>query len=699
MSLLQVKSPTLKSVLAPASRWILGCLLLCGLGGAGVHAQAGAGFQDPKPVSEAGEVIGDFEVGHDFFGNLSLVYVADGQVMFQSGLGSFSSRVSLGPGAEPSIAFHTLEAYVAFSGVDPQFPEDVDVLLAQRAGSRWNPPKRFSRSIGEDRFPSLGLEAGTVPVVAWEKRLGGGLPRIWFRRGEAHGVEISRGERPALLLDTDGHAHVFFLRDGVVYHAREETRDPAATFAVAMRLSPDSSEDATPPRGAVDPEGRMHLCFSQGGEVLLTTSTTGEFPPPRALETQDAAWPSLAVSARGGMGVAFLKSGDIQVALGTPETLEPPVTVAEGLVAPSTPLLALGPSSHAAVVFRDEGILYHTTNAEVPQAAFELEPAEGPAPLEVKFTDSSSGPVTSWRWDFGDGHTSADRSPSHTFVRSGTYRVSLSVTGPGGDSPQEATRSVVVHRAPNEIHLENVRVFPGQKRVYMPVVATHEQAAQGYTIVATYDPAVLDMRDVDYNSSNIAGLAPELFAVEDAFDAPQPYVTAGILFDISIPFDGRTMPPGSGYRIANLIFDVSPDAPPGTTSRIELQNGIGSPPLSNIITVEGQTVKPALGEGGEVIIAHLEFPPPRFFRRGDTDGNGEVNITDCIAALKYLFGGAEPPSCHDAADATDDGVVDISDPVFVLAFLFQSGQFPPAPYPYPGMDATDDELPPCLLRW
>jgi PKD repeat protein len=589
--------------------------------------------------------------------------------------------------------------YLAFSGVDPQVPEDVEVLLAQRAGSRWNPPTRFSRSVGEDRFPSLQLEAGTVPVVAWEKRLGGGLPRIWFRRGEAHGLEIGPGERPVLLLGEDHYAHVFFLRDGNVYHAREETRHPTPTFAEAIRVSPGPSEDASPPRGTVDSEGRMHLCFSQGGEVFLTTSVTGDFPPPRALGTGDAAWPSVAVSAGGVMGVTFVKSGGIQLALGTPESLEPPVTVVEQVVAPSTPILALAPSSHAAIVFRDGGILYHTTNAEVPQAAFELEPAEGQAPLEVKFTDSSTGPVTSWRWDFGDGSTSADRNPSHTFVRRGTYRVSLSVTGPGGDSPGEAARSVVVQKASNEIHLENVRVFPGQKDVYMPVIATHDQPAQGYTIVATYDPAVVDVRDVEYTHSNIAGLVPELFAVEDAFDAPQPYVTAGILFDISIPFDGRTMPPGSGYRIANLVFDVSPDAPPGTTARIELRNGIGSPPLSNIITVGGQTVRPALGEGGDVIISHLEFPPPRFFRRGDTDGNGEVNITDCIASLNYLFSGAEPPSCQDAADATDDGVVDISDAVFVLAFLFQSGTYLPSPYPNAGMDATEDDLPPCLLRW
>jgi PKD repeat protein len=35
-------------------------------------------------------------------------------------------------------------------------------------------------------------------------------------------------------------------------------------------------------------------------------------------------------------------------------------------------------------------------------------------------------------WDFGDGNTSTLASPQHTYINSGTYSVSLIVTGPGG---------------------------------------------------------------------------------------------------------------------------------------------------------------------------------------------------------------------------------------------------------------------------
>jgi PKD repeat protein len=45
------------------------------------------------------------------------------------------------------------------------------------------------------------------------------------------------------------------------------------------------------------------------------------------------------------------------------------------------------------------------------------------------FYDFSSSPsqIQSWAWDFGDGNTSTEQNPSHTYVQSGIYSVSLSI--------------------------------------------------------------------------------------------------------------------------------------------------------------------------------------------------------------------------------------------------------------------------------
>jgi len=59
-------------------------------------------------------------------------------------------------------------------------------------------------------------------------------------------------------------------------------------------------------------------------------------------------------------------------------------------------------------------------------------PRSGKEPLEVVFTDQSEGIITNWEWKFGDGKTSAERHPRHTYLYPGTFTVSLTVTGPGG---------------------------------------------------------------------------------------------------------------------------------------------------------------------------------------------------------------------------------------------------------------------------
>ena len=65
---------------------------------------------------------------------------------------------------------------------------------------------------------------------------------------------------------------------------------------------------------------------------------------------------------------------------------------------------------------------------------------DGPPPLAVKFTNMSTGEIASWLWDFGDGLTSTDASPQHSYSKCpGSQEmctVSLTVCGPGGCNTQ-----------------------------------------------------------------------------------------------------------------------------------------------------------------------------------------------------------------------------------------------------------------------
>ncbi|MFA5902496.1 MAG: PKD domain-containing protein [Desulfobacula sp.] len=60
-------------------------------------------------------------------------------------------------------------------------------------------------------------------------------------------------------------------------------------------------------------------------------------------------------------------------------------------------------------------------------AHFTGSPTGGQAPLNVSFTDQSVGNITSWLWNFGDGNTSTEQNPVHTYGSPGLYTVSLTV--------------------------------------------------------------------------------------------------------------------------------------------------------------------------------------------------------------------------------------------------------------------------------
>ncbi|MCB1053729.1 MAG: PQQ-dependent sugar dehydrogenase, partial [Acidobacteria bacterium] len=77
------------------------------------------------------------------------------------------------------------------------------------------------------------------------------------------------------------------------------------------------------------------------------------------------------------------------------------------------------------------------SGVDPPVAAFSTtpNPATGPAPLMVSFTDSSSAPgsnIASRLWDFGDGASSSATNPSHTYTEPGIYTARLTVTNDEG---------------------------------------------------------------------------------------------------------------------------------------------------------------------------------------------------------------------------------------------------------------------------
>ena len=76
-----------------------------------------------------------------------------------------------------------------------------------------------------------------------------------------------------------------------------------------------------------------------------------------------------------------------------------------------------------------------------PIARFSTTPAHT---LKVHCTDLSLGNPTSWHWDFGDGTSSTEQNPTHTYASPGTYTITLTVTNAHGTD----THSTTLHVAP-----------------------------------------------------------------------------------------------------------------------------------------------------------------------------------------------------------------------------------------------------------
>ncbi|WP_324736496.1 PKD domain-containing protein [Thermococcus sp. SY098] len=93
---------------------------------------------------------------------------------------------------------------------------------------------------------------------------------------------------------------------------------------------------------------------------------------------------------------------------------------------------------------------------QLPTADFTFLPKEPKAEETVNFVDKSydsDGNIVSWNWDFGDGTTSTEREPTHTYSSPGNYTVRLVVKDDKGGEDEIAI-NIVVKAAPTPTETE-----------------------------------------------------------------------------------------------------------------------------------------------------------------------------------------------------------------------------------------------------
>ena len=96
----------------------------------------------------------------------------------------------------------------------------------------------------------------------------------------------------------------------------------------------------------------------------------------------------------------------------------------------------------------DEIIVEITQEGDSSMAAFTSTPTSGNVPLYVNFTDLSTSSPASWQWYFGDGGTSTQQNPTHTYSNEGSYAVSLTVSNTYGFDTEIKLNYITVSGVP-----------------------------------------------------------------------------------------------------------------------------------------------------------------------------------------------------------------------------------------------------------
>jgi len=104
------------------------------------------------------------------------------------------------------------------------------------------------------------------------------------------------------------------------------------------------------------------------------------------------------------------------------------------------------------IVTDDDGAADTRSHTAEPKAPPSPEPNKAPHAdfdlrcqhLTCSFTDKSKdddGTIVSWSWSFGDGSTSGDPNPVHTYSEKGRYQVLLTVTDDDGATETKSKES------------------------------------------------------------------------------------------------------------------------------------------------------------------------------------------------------------------------------------------------------------------
>jgi len=292
------------------------------------------------------------------------------------------------------------------------------------------------------------VTAATMGTVAWTKVVEPGDP------GKAVTVPLSGNAKYTLTLaDYTGTATSTSVPFGSANFiaTTSSRRTPVVTaaagdWAVSFWTDKSSTTTAWTPAGTVTP--RAAACGADGGRICSLLADSGAALPPGPY-------------------------GDIEATTNAPSDM---ATMWTFVLRPLTD----GPQPN-----------------EPPTAAFSADCTLLDCDFDSSDSTDTDGTIASYAWDFGDGHTSTEADPTHSFASAGTYQVELTVTDDNGDS-DVATVPVVVQGAPPASQVAYVASASTQANSNAPKVTVPAAVAAGDRLLLA----------LSYNNSDRTTSAP-----------------------------------------------------------------------------------------------------------------------------------------------------------------------------------------------
>jgi len=226
-------------------------------------------------------------------------------------------------------------------------------------------------------------------------------------------------------------------------------------------------------------------------------------------------------------------------------------------------------------IFILAALVVSIVSAAIPVASFKVSERTGLTPFEVQFTDQSTNGPTSWLWEFGDGVTSAEQNPLHSYSSVGTYTVNLTATnGDGLNTSSKASYiAVVTQQALSNYHFINVYMANDEGVKYdVPNGAaasggTYEYVPNTYWVMfrqsgGGLNPIHISATSNAFSGADITRTTDQSGSFWITFSGGQPSMPEGVLL---LAVNG-TIPDDFQVRIRSTGYEFDP-GPPGTSNQ------------------------------------------------------------------------------------------------------------------------------------